>query len=514
MVLVTLFTTLVSAVRQYLLQHTSIKIDVTLIIIFYRHLLKLPIDYFEKRKIGDFVSRFAEAEKVRELLTGTAITTLLDSVMVIVYLALMFYYNAKLALVLVIYVPCFALLTFGFTPYLNRKSRDMFARHADSESMLVESISGIHTIKTLGVERGMRWRWEELKLKAVNVGLQMMMASVAIESMISVLYRASSMVVLYLGAWQVMEGALTVGELMAFNTLMFSVITPIGRLMGLWQQGQEARLAVERLNDVLDSEIEQSRARSSLLQLPTLGGHVKLENVSYRFGTRTDANVLTGIDLELFPGQTVAIVGRSGSGKTTLAKLLMGMYKPTEGRILVDGIDLQSIELASYRRQLGVVAQDSFLFSGTMRENIALGDPEPDFNAVVQAATLANAHDFICGMPLGYDTVVGERGANLSGGQRQRISIARALYRNPRLLILDEATSALDVESEAAIQKHLKKVLADRTAVVIAHRLSTVMDADLIVVLDRGVIVETGNHKTLLEKQGLYYYLTSQQLKL
>ncbi|MBI3928871.1 MAG: peptidase domain-containing ABC transporter [Armatimonadetes bacterium] len=512
MVVVLLFEVLVTASRQYLLIHGSNKLDLSLLIVFYRHMLGLPVDYFEKRRIGDFIARFRETARIRQMITGTAITTILDSLMVVVYLGLMLYYNVKLTMLMLAFVPLFALLTWSFTPYLKRVNREVFSTLSDASSFLIESINGVHTVKSMAIERGVRQNWEGLYVKGLNASFSGQLARVAVDALSTLLNRGSSLVLLYYGALLVIRGELTVGQLMAFNVLLGSVMGPISRLIGLWDEVQETMIAVERLNDVLDSDLEQKDAER--LRLRDIKGRIKLENVTFRYGTREDRNILSNVDLEIYPGQTVALVGRSGSGKTTLAKLIMGMYEPTEGRILVDGHDLRSVDLVSYRKQLGVVMQDAFLFSGTIKENIALGDPEPNMERVISASILANAHDFIGAMPLSYETVVGERGMSLSGGQRQRLTIARALYSDPRVLVLDEATSNLDVESERAIQSHFERVLADRTAIVIAHRLSTVQDADLIVVLDQGVIVETGTHRALMEQKGLYYYLNGQQLQL
>ncbi|MEW6279845.1 MAG: peptidase domain-containing ABC transporter [Candidatus Eremiobacterota bacterium] len=512
MLIVLVFQVLVTAARHFLMFHTSNRLDLTLLIVLYRHMLGLPVDYFEKRKIGDFVTRFNETFKIRQMLTGTAITTVLDSLMVVVYLALMLYYNVQLTLVVLASVPPLALLTWSFTPWLKRINREIFSSLSDASSYLIESINGVHTVKSLAMERGVRWKWEELYVRCLNAALRGQVARAGVDAVSTLLNQGTTLLMLYYGAQLVVRGQLTVGQLMAFNVLLGSVIGPISRLIGLWDDVQETMIAVERLNDVLDSKLERSAGEP--VRLPELRGRIKLENVSFRYGTREDRNVLSNVSLEIYPGQTVALVGRSGSGKTTLAKLLMGMYPATQGRILVDGHDLRSVDLGAYRRQLGVVMQDAFLFSGTLRDNIALGDPDPDPDRVVSAAVLANAQDFIGALPLGYDTVVGERGMSLSGGQRQRITIARALYPNPRVLILDEATSNLDVESERAIQANLARVLADRTAVVIAHRLSTVQNADLIVVLDQGVVVESGTHRALMEQKGLYYYLNGQQLQL
>jgi subfamily B ATP-binding cassette protein HlyB/CyaB len=512
MVIVMIFQTLTSSLRRYLLAFVSRQLDLRLLIMFYRHLLGLPTEYFEKRRVGDFISRFRETAKIRALLTGTVVTTLLDTLMVGVYLALMFYYNVKLTVAMLVFVPIFAFITFAFTPVLKSFNRQIFEEHTTAQSLLIESIGGIHTVKAMNIEQGIRWRWEELYTRAVNTSFRFSIIRIFIDAGSSLLNAASAIFLLYVGARMVINGELTVGQLMAFNALMGSVLAPISRLIGLWDDIQETLVSVERLNDVLDSELEQ-RQPESAIRLNTVSGHIHFEDVNFAYG-EDQANVLNKINLEIHPGQTVALVGRSGSGKSTLIKLLLGFYRPTSGRILVDGTDLAALDLGAYRQCVGSVLQENFLFSGSVKENIALGDPNPKFDKILSAARLANAHDFIQDLPHTYETEVGERGNNLSGGQRQRVCIARTLYQDPSLIVLDEATSNLDLETEKVIQENLDRVLDSRTALIIAHRFSTVRKADMIVVIDAGEIVETGTHKQLMEKRGLYYYLNGQQLDL
>jgi ATP-binding cassette, subfamily B, bacterial HlyB/CyaB len=291
------------------------------------------------------------------------------------------------------------------------------------------------------------------------------------------------------------------------------VTHPILSLIDLWREFQEVNVALERLNEVFDAKPEEEAAKPGLVRLPRIRGHIKFEGVTFRYPTRADKNALQNINLEIYPGQSVALVGRSGSGKSTFANMLLRLHEPNDGRILLDGYDLRQVSISSLREQVGVVPQEIFLFSGTIRENIAFGDPDASLERVVGAAMLAGAHEFISELPLGYETKIGERGQSLSGGQKQRIAIARALFKQPRILIFDEATSALDTESERAIQQNLDRILKDRTTFIIAHRLSTVRNADLIVVMDRGAIIELGTHYSLMEEKGMYYYLNGQQLE-
>lgn len=511
MIVIAAFQVATSALRQYMLVFAARQIDMSLMIKFYSHVLGLPLKFFEDRKVGDIISRFNENSKIRDLLTGTSLAVVLDILTLIVYLTLMFYYNGKLALLSLLFIPLFSTLPLFFTPIMKKVSRESFQAAADTQSYIVESVSGISTVKALAVERPVRWKWEEKLQKMMELRRKAAMIATAADSTSRILQTLSTTFILWYGANLVMTGNISVGQLMAFNALLGSVITPILRTVGLWDKIQEARIAMERLNDVLEAELEQSQGESYQV-MPPIKGQITFKNVTFRYG-KEGKNVLSNINLEIGPGQAVALVGRSGSGKTTLANLVLRMHRPAEGSVLIDGIDTRNVTSNSLRRQIGMVLQDNFLFSGTIKENIALGVSDPPMQEVITAAMLAGAHEFISELPMGYESIIGERGMSLSGGQRQRIAIARALFTRPKILILDEATSALDTESERIIQQNLDNILKDRTTIVIAHRLSTVRNADLIVVLDKGVIVEKGTHYELMEKKGLYFYLNSQQLQ-
>jgi ATP-binding cassette subfamily B protein len=351
-----------------------------------------------------------------------------------------------------------------------------------------------------------------LIVKSLNVQFRSAMSGMTAISIGNFLQTLNVVILFWYGARLVINNELTVGQLVAFNVLVVSVTRPILSLVDLWREFQEINIALERLNDVFDAKPEEDPTKQALINLPPLRGHIKFDNVTFRYPTRPDRNALQSINLEIYPGQTVALVGRSGAGKSTFASILLRLHEPNEGRVYIDGYDLRQVSISSLRSQIGVVPQEVFLFSGTIRENIAFGDPDAPLEQVVGAGMLAGAHDFISELPLGYETKIGERGQSLSGGQKQRIAIARALFKKPRILIFDEATSALDTESERAIQQNLENILKDRTTFVIAHRLSTVRNADLIVVMDRGAIIEVGTHYSLMEQKGQYYYLNSQQL--
>lgn len=513
MVLVVLFQLVTAALRQYLLVYTTRRIDVSVAVQFLGHVLRLPTRYFENNRVGDIVTRFGETENVRRLLTSTATTVLLDALTIVVYVAVLFVYNPSLTLIVLWTFPAFALLSLAMTSPLRANFRAAFEAHAAVQSHLVELISGVQSVKSARAERPVRWKWEELLLKYLRLQFQGMNYRLVLDSLGTILHVSITTALLWYGARLVMSGQLTVGQLMAFFALTGSLLAAILRMVSVWDELQDVRISLERLSDVFDSDPEEPSAPAPRPSLPRVSGHLRFEKVTFRYSDQARSNAVENIDLEILPGQMVALIGRSGSGKSTLVGLTLRLYEPTSGRITVDGHDISKVALASWRSQVAAVLQESFLFSGTLRDNIALGHPEASFDDVRRAAVLAGADDFISELPLGYNTLVGERGSSLSGGQRQRVAIARALLADPRILILDEATSALDTESERAIQRNLDTVLRDRTTLVIAHRLSTVRHADLIVLLDRGVIVERGTHEELMARQGLYFYLCSQQLE-
>jgi len=512
MMLIAVFQTATSALRYYLLVHTTRRIDMQMVVQFYSHILSLPMRYFEERKVGDILKRFNENARIRDFLTGRALGVTLDCLMIFVYLGLMFYYNVKLTLLALVFIPGYIILTLVMTPIFKRQYREAFEKAAEADSQMVESVSGVGTVKATAAERSIRWKLEGLIVKSLNVQFRSALSGMAAISIGNLLQTLNTIFLFWYGAHLVIQGELSVGQLVAFNVLVGSVTRPILSIVDLWREFQEINIAFERLNDVFDAKPEEDPAKQALIKMPRIRGHIKFDNVTFRYPTRADKNALQNVNLEILPGQTVALVGRSGSGKTTFANMLLRMHQPNEGRIYVDGHDLRQVSISSLRSQVGVVPQDVFLFSGTIRENIAFGDPDAPLEQVVGASMLAGAHEFVSELPLGYETKIGERGQSLSGGQKQRIAIARALFKKPRILIFDEATSALDTESERAIQQNLDQILKDRTTLIIAHRLSTVRNADLIIVMDRGTIRETGNHYSLMEQKGIYYYLNSQQL--
>lgn len=502
-----------SAIRQYLLDYFSNRLDLTLISSFVSHALMLPLKFFESRHVGDVITRVQENQKIQMFLTRQAITAWLDALMMFVYLGLMLYYNWRLTLLVLGMIPPILILVLVATPLLRQISREIFNREAAENSTLVEILTGIATVKAAAAERDLRWGWEERLTSMLNARFQGQKLSNTLQATSGLINTLGSTALLWFGASLVIQDQLTIGQFVAFNMLIGNVISPILRLVGLWDEFQEVIVSVERLDDVFSSEPEET-PQKPLLLLPSLRGDVQLENVTFRYNEDQETNTLQNISFQISAGQTIAIVGRSGSGKTTLVSLLQGLYHPTSGRIWMDGHDIRHVSPHSLRSQLGVVLQECFLFSGTILENLTLYRPNYTLEQVVEVAKLAEAHTFIQALPLGYHTKVGERGATLSGGQRQRIAIARALLGNPRILILDEATSSLDTESERRFQQNLARISRDRTTFIIAHRLSTVRHADCILVIDRGVLVEQGTHAELIALQGLYYHLAQQQLDL
>lgn len=511
MVIVGTFQAATRLLRQYLLIHVSQKLKLRMSVDLFRYLVRLPMRFFHTRRIGELLQRFEDNNRLQQVITGQAVSVVLDLFMVFASLALMLYYSPQLTAVAVLPIPIYAVLTLVFTPLWNRNHLRLIQQEARTESALIETINAIGAVKAGCAEQASQWKHENHLVKGANIemwGARLWMQMSGVSSGVHIL---ATTVMLWYGSLMVIREQLSIGQLMAFQSLIQLLITPILALLGVWNQLQEAMSSLKRLNELYETKPEFD-PRMALPSAPPLQGHLRIENVSFRYSA-DGRNILSGVTLDVPPGQRVALVGRSGSGKTTLVMLLQRFYDPTEGRILVDGCELAKIDVRSYREQVGVVAQDSTLFSGTIRENIALGDPDAGLDRIYAVARLANAHDFIMALPLGYETVVGDAGVRLSGGQRQRVCIARALLKDPRIIIFDEATSSLDTESEKVIQDNMKPMLAGRTAIIIAHRLSTVQDADLIVVLDEGIVVEKGTHRELLAMKGLYYYLASQQLR-
>jgi ATP-binding cassette, subfamily B, bacterial HlyB/CyaB len=494
LVAISVFGFLLSAIRTYTFSHTASRIDAELGAKVFAHLVALPQAYFEARRAGDSIARVRELENIRQFLTGNAVTVVLDLLFSVVFIAVMFYYSVTLSLIVLISIPLYVALSVVVTPVLRSRLEEKFKRGADNQAFLVETVSSIQTVKAGALEPQLRKRWDEQLAGYVNAGFQVAKVATWAGESVQLINKVVTVAILYFGANLVIDGELTVGQLIAFNMLSGQVAAPIMRLAQLWQDFQQAGLAMRRLADVL--EVPSERVGGSLTTLPKLRGEIRFDDVRFRY--RPDGlDVLQGINLLVRPGEVVGIVGRSGSGKSTLAKLVQRLYIPQAGRISVDGIDLTGVDTASLRRQIGVVLQENRLFASSIRDNIAAAEPGMPIERVIAAAKLAGAHEFIGELAQGYDTEVGEQGLTLSGGQRQRIALARALVTNPRILILDEATSALDYESERVIQENMQAIVKGRTVLIIAHRLSAVRDAHRIIVMEGGQIVESGTHEEL-----------------
>jgi ATP-binding cassette, subfamily B, bacterial HlyB/CyaB len=418
-----------------------------------------------------------------------------------------------LTLLVLATLPPIILLTLAATPIFKKISREIFQASSEQNSQVVEMFSGIATVKSTASEQEIRWIWEDKLVNLLNVQFKGQKLANGLNVTGGLINALSSVALLWFGASLVIQNQLTIGQFVAFNMLIGNVTGPIMAVVGLWDEFQEVLIAVERLNDVFATKPEETPG-DPMMTLPRIQGEVYLDDVTFSYDGTEEAATLQNISFKVNPGETIAIIGRSGSGKSTLIKLLQGLYQPTKGRLLVDGHDIRHLSPHSLRSQQGVVPQDNFLFSGTILDNIRLQNSEISLEQVVEAAKLAEAHGFIQDLALGYNTKVGERGANLSGGQRQRIAIARALLGDPAILILDEATSSLDTESERRFQQNLERISRNRTTFIIAHRLSTVQKADRILVLDRGILVEQGNHTELMQAQGLYFHLAQQQINI
>jgi subfamily B ATP-binding cassette protein HlyB/CyaB len=505
--LCTVFETLLTGLRNYVFAHTTNRIDVELGARLYRHLLELPARYFGLRRVGDTVARVRELENIRNFLTSNAITAVLDLFFSIIFLSVMLLYSGWLTLIVVVSLPVYALVSITMNPLLRQRLDEKFARGADNQAFLVESVSAIETVKAMAIEPQFVRRWDNQLAAYVTAGFRASNLGNIGQQLIQLVGKLVNVAILGMGAKLVIDGRLSVGQLIAFNMMSQRVSSPVLRLAQLWQDFQQAGISMQRLADILDTPIDSPQSKQTP---PPIRGHIQMTDVAFRYRDRAPL-VLCGATLEIQAGQVVGIVGRSGSGKSTLARLIQRMYLPEAGRVQIDGIDLSLADPAWLRRQIGVVLQENVLFNGSIRENIAITDPGAPLQAVMQAATLAGAHEFISEFPEGYDTMVGEHGASLSGGQRQRIAIARALLSNPRVLIFDEATSALDFETEHVIRRNMAAICRGRTVVVIAHRLSAVRDAHRIFVMEKGRVVEDGTHEQLLRRGGRYAHLASLQ---
>ena len=510
LIVVTILEGVLSSLKTFLFAETTNRIDQRLGAEVIDHLLHLPLNYFDHRPVGELGTRVAELEKIRSFLTGQALSTILDAAFSVIYIAVMLIYSWLLTLIALSVLPIQIGLTVVGAPLFRRQFRAAAEENAKTHSHLVEVLTGIQTVKAQNVEMISRWRWQEFYSQYIARTFAKTITSTALNQTSQVLQKISQLMVLWIGASMVLSGDLTIGQLIAFRIISGYVTQPLLRLSTIWQSIQELRISFERLADVIDTPEESDEVDKSKVMLPPLQGNVRFENLSFRF-RQGQPQVLKDVNLAIPAGTFVGVVGQSGSGKSTLMKLLPRLYQPECGRISIDDYDIAKVELYSLRRQIGIVPQDPLLFSGTVSDNIALTNPQASSEEIVRAARLANAHDFIMDLPSGYSTPVGERGASLSGGQRQRVAIARTLLSNPKLLVMDEATSALDYETERQVCDNLFDNLNDRTVFFITHRLSSIRQADMIVMLHQGAVVEVGTHDELMSQRGRYYALLRQQ---
>ena len=506
---VTVFEVTLEGLRSYVFSHTSSRVDVELGSQLFRHLMKLPMVFFNYQPVGQIVARVRELDTIRNFLTSSAMTLVLDLFFSIIFIVVMFYYSERLAWVVVASLPFYVAISIIITPGLRKRTEEEFQRGAINQSFLTESLTGVETLKSMAVEPQMQERWEMQLAAHARASYRTNILGVCGSQSVQLVSKVVTALLMWLGALEVIAGRLSVGELIAFNMLSGQVAAPILRLAQLWQDFQQFRISMERLGDVINTPTEYQSDRN-LPAPPMLKGQITFENVVFRYSP-LDPEILKGFNIAIPAGQVVGLVGRSGSGKSTLTRLLQRLYVPESGKIYIDGNNIALLNPVWLRQQIGVVLQENFLFSRAISENIALANPAMSMDDIISAAQLSGAHDFITALPRGYQTELGERGTGLSGGQLQRIAIARALATKPRILIFDEATSALDYESEKVILENMNDICRDRTVIIIAHRLSTVSQCDRIIVIDEGSLVEEGTHERLLSAKGHYYNLWSSQ---
>ncbi len=508
-IVVAIFELLLNLSRNYIFIHTTNKIDAKLGAKLFKHLFRLYYVYFENRQVGNIVARVRELDRIREFITDKSVSVLIDAFFSLVFLAIMFVYSVKLTFISIGFLAIIGIIYVTITPELRQRLEEKFQMGAQSNSYLVESVTGVQTVKSLAIEGSMFRKWEDKLGKYLKSSFNLAIMGNFTGAICGFLQKAMTIAILYIGVMLVIENKLTIGQLIAFQMFSGQFAAPMLRLVGLWNEFQQTLLAVDRIGDILNSPLEMQSGNA--ITLSHVNGDIKIDNLSFRYNVDAPM-VLHNINLEIRAGEKIGFVGRSGSGKSTIAKLIQRLYYTTEGTIFIDGIDIRNINPVWLRTNIGIVLQENYLFSGTIRDNIALPRPNIPMEGIVQAAQISGAHEFISKLPKGYDTEVGERGSSLSGGQKQRIAIARALISNPRILIFDEATSALDYESERIIRDNMAMISKGRTTIIIAHRLSTIRNCDKIVCFDNGRIVEAGTHDELMAHNGYYKTLYDAQL--
>jgi subfamily B ATP-binding cassette protein HlyB/CyaB len=506
--IVTVFELIINLIRNYIFAHTTTKIDAKLGSKLFNHLLALPLVYFEKRKVGNIIARVRELDQIRDFIANKSVTLILDILFSGVFVAVMFLYSVKLTFIVLGFVFLIAFINLLITPILRKRLEEKFQMGAASNSYLVEAVTGVQTVKSLALEGSMQKKWEDYLAKYVTASFNLNNLSNILGAVSGALQKLMTITMLYIGVTLVLESKLSVGQLIAFQMFAGQFSAPILRLVNLWNELQQTLLSVDRIGDILNTPVEQTNSKA--ITLPSIKGDVRFDNISFTYNPNTPM-VIDDVNIKFNAGTSIGLVGRSGSGKSTITKLIQRLYLSSSGSIYIDDIDIRHMNPKWLRNNIGVVLQDNYLFSGTIKENISLSKPNASIEHIINVAQIAGAHDFISQLSEGYETQVGERGSSLSGGQKQRIAIARALITDPKILIFDEATSALDYESEKIIQTNLEKIKSGRTMFIVAHRLSTVMTCDIIVVMDNGKIVEQGSHNNLLELKGYYHFLWTQQ---
>ena len=495
--------------KNYVFTHTTNRIDVMLSYKLFKHLFALPLKYFEARRVGETVARVRELDSIRNFLTGTPLSSIIDLFFIIVYIVVLFFYSKILTVIVLCSIPVYAILSAIVTPLFKKRLDEKFETGANTQSFLVESITGVQTVKSYAIEPRFEKKWGDLQSDYVKASYKTSMVSATAGTAGQFIQKIFDLMILYFGAQLVMDGSFTVGQLVAFRMLSGRVSGPVLRLVQLWQEYQQASLSVKRIGDIFNTAPEPVISANQTT-MPRIHGEIVFDKVRFRYNPQS-SEVIKDISFEIKPNSIIGIVGRSGSGKSTLSKLIQRLYIPESGKICIDGMDISLVNPAMLRKQIGVVLQENFMFNGTVSENISIHCPTASIEKIIQCAKIAGAHDFILELPNGYDTIIGEKGIGLSGGQKQRIAIARAILANPRILIFDEATSALDYESESIIQNNLREICLGRTVLIIAHRLSTLKDAQKIMVIDKGTLVEYDSHENLIKQKGLYNYLYNQQ---
>lgn len=495
--------------KNYVFTHTTNRIDVILSFRLFHHLFSLPMKYFEARRVGDTVARVRELDSIRNFLTGTPLSSIIDLIFIIVYIVVLFFYSPKLTLVVICSIPVYAILSAVVTPLFKKRLDEKFEAGANTQSFLVESITGVQTVKSYALENRFEDKWGDLQSDYVKASYKTSMVSQNSGTAGQFIQRIFDLLILFFGAKLVMEGSFSVGQLVAFRMLSGRVSGPVLRLVQLWQEYQQAALSVKRIGDIFNTPSEPILSNNQIT-MPKIKGQIVFDKVRFRYNAQ-GSEVIKGMSFEIEPDTIVGIVGRSGSGKSTISKLIQRLYIPEGGKITIDGMDIALVNPSLLRKQIGVVLQENFMFNGTVAENISIHMPTASIEKIMSAAKVAGAHDFIMELADGYNTMIGEKGIGLSGGQKQRIAIARAILGNPRILIFDEATSALDYESESIIQHNLKEICKGRTVLIIAHRLSTLKDADKIMTIDKGSIMEYDTHENLMRANGLYCNLYKMQ---